>query len=475
MSRATTVRPPAVSGLFYPEDPRELAEAVDDALWSAVPPPQAMDVGAPLRPKGVIAPHAGYAYSGSVAGSAYACLAPLRGSVRRVVLAGPAHRVPLAGVAVPSVDAFATPLGRVEVDTAGRNAALEHACVHVDDLAHGPEHSLEVHLPFIQRALGDVAVLPLVVGKVGSAELADVFDAVWDGPDTVFVISSDLSHYQDYATATRLDRRTADTILSGDAASIGSGDACGAYPVRGFLLAARRHGLKTELVDLRNSGDTAGGKDRVVGYGAFVMFQEETSDSGEAEVAIDADARRVLLETAIGVIDRHLDGSGSGGGDAFGDGLPEAVLRHGASFVTLENRGRLLGCTGTMLPMRPLIEDVAVHAKTSAFADPRLPPVTRRDWHEMSVKISVLSTLEGLAVESLDELAGTVRAGVDGLLIEGAGRRATFLPSVWAKVSTPDEFLSLLWRKAGLVPGEWPADMSVERYTTVEFGDPGPR
>lgn len=475
MSRATAVRPPAVSGVFYPEDPRALADTVDDAVDSAVPPPQVVDPGRRLRPKGVIAPHAGYAYSGSVAGSAYACLAPLRGSVRRVVLAGPAHRVPVAGVAVPSVDAFATPLGRVEIDAVGRDAVLEHACVHVDDLAHGPEHSLEVHLPFIQRALGDVAVLPLVVGRVGSDELAAVFDAVWGGPETVFVVSSDLSHYQDYATATRRDRRTADAIVGGDVASIGTGDACGAYPVRGLLVAARRHGLDTELVDLRNSGDTAGGKDRVVGYGAFVMFQEEASDSGEAEAAIDADARQVLLETAIGVIDSHLEGSGSSGGDALPEDLPASVLRHGASFVTLENRGRLLGCTGTMLPLRPLIEDVAVNARTSAFADPRLPPVTRGDWHEMSVKISVLSALEAIDVASLDELAATVRAGVDGLLIEGAGRRATFLPSVWEKVSTPDEFLSLLWRKAGLVPGEWPADISVERYTTVEFGDPGPR
>jgi hypothetical protein len=330
-----------------------------------------------------------------------------------------------------------------------------------------------VHLPFIQRVLGDVTVLPLVVGKVDTDELADVFDAVWDGPETVFVVSSDLSHYHDYETATRRDRRTADAVVSGDFDSIESHDACGAYPVRALMVAARRHGLRSELVDLRNSGDTAGSKDRVVGYGAFAFAPRRDRAALRDEDSIDTEAQQILINTAIDVIDGHLEGSREVG--IVTDGLPGSVVRHAASFVTLERGDRLLGCTGTMLPMRPLVEDVAVHARTSAFADPRLPPITRADWHAMSVKISVLGPLERMDVASVGELAESLNPGSDGLLIEGAGRRATFLPSVWEKLPKTEDFLAFLWRKAGLAPGEWPSDMTVEKYTTVEFGDPGPR
>jgi MEMO1 family protein len=257
-------RPAAVAGLFYPASADELRAVVDRDLRSAT-------AEGPV-PKALIAPHAGYVYSGPIAGSAYARLEPARGVVERVILLGPAHRVPVDGMAVPSVDAFDTPLGPVLVDVAARVRALELPGVVVDDRAHAPEHSLEVHLPFLVRVLGaEITVLPVVVGHAPPEPVADLLEALWGGPETVIVVSTDLSHYHDYATAVARDRSTAAAIVERRTDAIGPYDACGAYPVRGLLEVARRKGLAVELLDLRNSGDTSGDRDRVVGYGAFAL------------------------------------------------------------------------------------------------------------------------------------------------------------------------------------------------------------
>lgn len=260
------VRPPAVAGTFYPGDPQALTAAVTDALREAA----ATSPAGPLPPA-IIAPHAGYVYSGPVAASAYARLVPARGQVERVVLVGPAHTVALDAIATSSADGFATPLGVVAIDTDARDRLLRTGKVIVSDRAHAGEHSLEVHLPFIQVALGDVAILPLVVGQVASSLVADVLEEVWGGAETLVVVSSDLSHYHDHRTAQTLDRRTAAAIVAKEPEQLGRDDACGLYPLRGLLVAARRRGLDIELLDLRTSADTAGDPDRVVGYGAFVV------------------------------------------------------------------------------------------------------------------------------------------------------------------------------------------------------------
>jgi hypothetical protein len=260
----TRTRPMAVADLFYPGDPTRLAAAVTAATDLAVPDSEP-------RPKALIVPHAGYVYSGPTAGIGYARLRPLRDRVSRVVLVGPAHRVWVDGLAVSGAEAFATPLGRVAIDDELRRRVLALPAVRVDDRAHAPEHSLEVQLPFLQRTLGAFTLLPLVVGDATDDQVAAVLEAVWGGPETLLVVSSDLSHYHDYATARARDRRTAAAITARDAAAIDDDDACGARPIRGLLVAACRHGLEVRLLDLRNSGDTAGDRDRVVGYGAFAL------------------------------------------------------------------------------------------------------------------------------------------------------------------------------------------------------------
>jgi AmmeMemoRadiSam system protein B len=226
-------------------------------------------------PKAVIVPHAGYVYSGPVAAAAYVRLRPGRGVVRRVVLLGPSHHVPFRGLAVPATEAFATPLGEVPVDRQAVERILALPSVREFDGAHADEHSLEVQLPFLQEVLeeqpGDFALVPIAAGSAPPEEVASVIEALWDGAETLFVVSSDLSHYHDYETARRLDAATCRAIEAMRPEDIGEEDACGRVPVRGLLLAARRHGLRARTLDLRNSGDTAGPRDRVVGYGAWAL------------------------------------------------------------------------------------------------------------------------------------------------------------------------------------------------------------
>ena len=260
------VRPAAVAGRFYPSDPVELRKLITDLL-AQVPPPSGP------APKALIAPHAGYPYSGPIAASAYAQLVPARDQIKRIVMFGPSHYVALNGLATTSAEAFATPLGIVPVDVEAVRAVRLLPQVREFDEAHALEHSLEVQLPFLQCVLGDFMLVPLAVGDATPEEISEVLDTLWGGPETRFVVSSDLSHYQDFQTARRLDRATAKAIEALKPAAIGEERACGRMPIRGLLQAARWHGLRARTVDLRNSGDTAGPRDRVVGYGAFV-FEE---------------------------------------------------------------------------------------------------------------------------------------------------------------------------------------------------------
>lgn len=267
MPSALDTRPAAVAGVFYPGDARELALALDQAFAQAR---AAGSGGTP--PKALIVPHAGYVYSGPIAASAYAGLAALRGVVTRVVLLGPAHRVPVRGLALPEAAAFATPLGALRVDAEAVRALAGVPGVVVSAAAHAREHALEVQLPFLQRVLGDVAIVPLVVGHAPVELVADVLERLWGGPETLIVISSDLSHYHRYADARDIDRESAARIMD-LAPVLDHEQACGATPVNGFLLAAQRHGLRPELLDLRNSGDTAGDQARVVGYASFAFTE----------------------------------------------------------------------------------------------------------------------------------------------------------------------------------------------------------
>jgi MEMO1 family protein len=222
-------------------------------------------------PKAIIAPHAGYIYSGPIAGTVYARLAPARSVIRRVVLLGPSHRVYVRGLAAPEAQVFAMPFGAVPVDRDALDQLRDLPQVIYSDEAHAPEHGLEVHLPFLQTVLDDFRIAPLVVGDATPQEVAEVLERLWGGPETLIVISSDLSHYYDYDTARRMDEATSKAIEALRPEDIGPEQACGRIPIQGLLLVAREKGLCAKLLDLRSSGDTAGPRDQVVGYGVYAL------------------------------------------------------------------------------------------------------------------------------------------------------------------------------------------------------------
>jgi AmmeMemoRadiSam system protein B len=262
----TEVRKPAVAGRFYPGGKAKLMEAVQGYLVAAKVGPVP---GPP--PTALIVTHAGYVYSGGVAAAAYACLSGLRDIIKRVILIGPAHYVPLRGLAASRARAFATPLGDVQLDGVAIEGLSNLRQLSLRDDAHEPEHSLEVQLPFLQTVLRDFAIVPLVVGDASYDEVREVLDQLWGGSETLIVISSDLSHYYPYDQARRLDAETAAAIVALDADGIAEEQACGRIPIGGLLLAARRRGLHAVAADLRNSGDTAGPRGEVVGYGSFLF------------------------------------------------------------------------------------------------------------------------------------------------------------------------------------------------------------
>lgn len=275
-SDSTRIRPPAVASLFYPGSSDELRRTVRQLLRESLTegdepiPTENLEAGTTLR--ALIVPHAGYVYSGAVAASAYRHLQDCRDRISRVLLLGPAHRVWLQGVAVPTTEAFETPLGAIPLDTECL-AELESTYPFVQgrDDTHAEEHGLEVQLPFLQEALSEFRLMPLVVGEVEAESLADLLEGFREDEHTLIVISTDLSHYLPYAAAQGRDARTAEMIESLDPQALTAEDACGAYPLRGLLNLAAHHRWDIRRQDLRNSGDTAGGRDRVVGYGAWTL------------------------------------------------------------------------------------------------------------------------------------------------------------------------------------------------------------
>lgn len=267
-------RPAAVAGMFYPGTPDLLSREIAGMLAAA---PCASPATADEFLKAIIAPHAGYIYSGEIAAKAFSLLPPLRGDIRRVVLIGPAHHVAVHGLALPTNDAFMTPLGAVPVDQEAVAAIRGLPQVVLNDDAHAREHSLEVEIPFLQHVLGHFSLLPLAVGKASPSAVAEILECLWHGRETLIVVSSDLSHYLSYEDAQHVDSKTARQILGLDP-MINHYQACGATAVNGLLLAARRRGLRAAQLDLRNSGDTAGDRTRVVGYGAFALFEKRQGE-----------------------------------------------------------------------------------------------------------------------------------------------------------------------------------------------------
>src|SRR5512134_3570332 len=435
----SSVRPAAVAGLFYPGNQVELARDVLGMLDETRDAPLA-----PGFPKALIVPHAGYIYSGHVAAHAYSLLRPAMGIVKRVVLAGPCHRVAVRGLALPEATAFETPLGRVEIDEAAVAELAAMPQVSVNAATHAHEHSLEVQLPFLQQVLKDFKLVPLVVGQATREQVAAVLDRLWGGPETLIVISSDLSHYHPYETARAIDRKTVQAIV-GFRTDIDHVQACGATPMTGFLETAKRRGMAPELLDARNSGDTAGGRDRVVGYASFAFWEERAEYAEEHG--------RTLLGLARASVANAL----KAGAEA---AIPHAPWLHErrATFVTLLQDAKLRGCIGSLQPTRALGHDVVANAAAAALADRRFAPLGRDDLARVEMEVSLLSTPTAVLFADERELVASLRPGVDGVILASGDRRGTYLPQVWEQLPEPGQFLASLMQKAGI-----PADTRLTR------------
>ena len=447
-----TVRPPAVAGMFYPAEPGQLAHDVQHLLAEARPHG--------LVPKALIVPHAGYIYSGAIAATAYATLEPVASRIRRVVLLGPTHRVAIYGLALPGADAFDTPLGRIMLDTATTHAITRLPQVSISAQAHAQEHSLEVQLPFLQSVLTDFTLLPLTVGNATAEEVAEVLETVWGGDETLIVVSSDLSHYLPYSTAQRVDNETVQSILK-LRQPITHDHACGGTPISGLIVAARKHHLTPHLLDLRNSGDTAGSRDQVVGYAAIAFAQ----NNEDLATATDAEHGSILLRLARNAIAEHF-------GLPVQD-VPQAgwLKQPGATFVTLTLQRQLRGCIGSLEARRPLVEDVRSNAVAAAFHDPRFAPLTAEEFAEVIVEVSLLTPAQPMQFGDEVDALTQLRPNVDGVIFEYSGYRSTFLPQVWENLAQPRQFLAMLKRKAGLPDDFWADGIRLSRYTVTKWSE----
>jgi AmmeMemoRadiSam system protein B/AmmeMemoRadiSam system protein A len=475
----TAIRSPAVAGTFYPADPavlrRQIAGLLADADNGPPPggPPNIASSGAAL-PKAIIGPHAGYAYSGAVAARAYARLAEARDRINRVVLIGPSHYVGFRGLAVDTADTWDMPCGTVPLDTDAIAALRRLPMVGELEAAYTKEHALEVHVPFLQQVLGDFRLVPIVAGDTPPDAVAAVFDAVWGGPETLIVVSTDLSHYLDYDACQRMDNDTAAAIERFDIDAINTTGACGAVPTRGLLLAAQRRGLTIERLDLRNSGDTAGSRDRVVGYGAWALHAPATD---APQPAVDAEHQAVLavaegllqlVRTAIRL------GFDTGHPPEINPAaqLPPLLSAPGAAFVTLRRNGMLRGCIGSALATQPLIRDVVVNAFNAAFRDSRFPKLALDELAGLELSVSLLTAPVPMAFKDEADLLAQLQPDIDGLIIQDAGCSALFLPSVWAEVPEPRRFLTLLKLKAGLAATHFSPGFTARRFRSIEVKGP---
>jgi hypothetical protein len=455
-SPAETIHPPQVAGMFYPADPDALNGLIADVRKRARP-----DGG--VAPKGVVAPHAGLVYSGSVAATAFGPWARRAEPPRRIVIVGPAHRVSFSGVAIHPATKWRTPLGEVPV-APGAHAELAQAPrIVVDPRPFAGEHSLEMHLIMLQAMLpAPFEIIPILVGDAEPHTVAEALRRVWGGPETVIAVSSDLSHFLDQRSATSIDADTARRLETLDAAALDGRRACGFLPLRAALEIAAERDMRATGLHLATSADAGADSSRVVGYGAFAL--EYAASARLAET--DRERLLVACMTALQV-------AAQAGGEApimKPDDLSAALSAWRATFVTLTDNERLRGCIGSLEPRRPLLEDAPANTAQAAFADPRFPPLKESELAGLRLDVSILSHPRPIPAASEAELANALEPERDGLMISAGGRRALFLPSVWRHLPDAGVFVRRLMAKAGFESKRWPEGLEARRFRVESFG-----
>jgi hypothetical protein len=469
------IRAPSVAGLFYPAEKTVLSQTIDGLLENApahhVP-----------HLKGLVCPHAGYPYSGPTAAIAYKTL--VGREVQTVVILGPSHYAVFQGASVPNVDAYQTPLGIVPISEKAQQLVktspfvLEPRCLVQrppwwlqsskpapaagEDTPDTWEHSVEVQVPFLQKTLNNFKILPVVFGEVDPEQAAKVLAGVIDDK-TIIVASSDLSHYHPYDEAKELDNRCVKAICDLDIDEMKTQEACGKLPILTLMHLAREKGWKAQLLDYRNSGDTAGDKSGVVGYAAIAFYEPAPKN-------FEAKERKFLLDLARQTLTCVATNPNSLGPGVNARDLSPKLSETKGCFVTLTENGVLRGCIGHILPQEALYQAVVDNARNAAIRDQRFQPVRPDELNRIKIEISVLTEPQPLGFNSPEDLLNKLEPGEDGVVLQIGRYGATFLPQVWEQLPDKVEFLNHLAQKAGCAPDDWRGrNVSVSIYHVEAF------
>ncbi len=418
-----------------------------------------------VAPKVVVAPHAGLAYSGAVAATAFGPWARQAKPPSRIVIIGPAHRVAFSGIAVHPASKWSTPLGETPV-APGAHAELAQAPdVVVDPRPFAGEHALEMHLVMLQAMLpAPFEIVPILVGDTDPRRVAEALRRVWGGPETVVAVSSDLSHFLDQRSARSIDADTARRIETLDAAALDGRRACGFLALKGALEIAAEGDMRASALHLATSADVGADVSRVVGYGAFGFEYAASARLANAD-------RERLLSACMAALALAARTGGASPAPSLGEGSP-ALASWRATFVTLTENGRLRGCIGSRSPRRPLIEDAVANGVQAAFADPRFPPLGESELGGLRLDVSILSHPRAIPARSESELADALEPDRDGLIVAAGQHRALFLPSVWRSLPDARAFVRHLMAKAGLETNRWPEVLEAKRFRVESFGAP---
>ena len=462
-------RNPAVAGVFYSARPEELSEQVDKYVQSG------RFVGyAAYQPKIVIVPHAGYMYSASTAGKAYAVLQKYAPTIKKVIVLGPSHYEGARGAFLSDADYFATPLGSLKVHKDIESELVKSSPLFkFNNKPHNKEHSIEVQLPFLKKVLPEAQIVPILYGNIAPEDLAKALQKYLASPDTVLLVSADLSHYNDYETAQKQDLATADKIAKGD--KLENHDSCGAIGINTALLLAKDNHYRPQLLELINSGDTGGDKDRVVGYGAWSFYPDSSPAPQPSRLERQVESLKAykslysenLLEIAKSSVEKAVRHGG-----AYSPSrrhYPEQLFDKGAAFVTIYKNGELRGCIGSVLPRTAIALDIAANARAAALEDSRFSPITVEELPHLSYEVSLLSGFEKISYTNEAEVLRKIKQGIDGIVIRDGNRQGVFLPSVWKQLPHKEEFFKQLKIKAGMNPNYWNNRINVYRFRTVEI------
>ena len=437
----TKIKPPSVAGTFYNADKTLLEKQIAEFKKNSI-----NMYNTPTR--AVIVPHAGLIYSGKLA---YEGISQLDKNIKNIFIFAPAHRVAIEGLGTTSYDAWQTPLGNIKVNRTIVNELISNYGVKITDDALAPEHAIEVELPFIQTDFKDIKIIPILMGRVDYDKVYRIIKHYYKNPENGFIISSDLSHYLPDATAKKVDLYTAQHIEAGITDNFTHELACGATGILGLMKFADENNYNLIRIDMSNSGYTSFDKGRVVGYGCWFLYEGERN-----KFIKDAYSDYILKLCRESIKTKAVDRTKLV--------FPQVLSEYGAVFVTLEKNGNLRGCIGSILPQRPLIDDIILNSQNAAYSDPRFKPVNKNEIDDLSIAVSLLTVPKPMKFKNEADLLNQIRPNIDGIIIKDGNYQAVYLPSVWELIPDKKEFLNSLKVKAGMSPTHFSKSFEAYRF-----------